>query len=115
MSLTLIIVWLSVMGAIGGLVNCTLSGGFRLPHLDRRTKIWRPGWMGNVLLGTVAADLMWGVYNPAAFYELSARAPAELHLTLAQLLSSLLVGISGARILQNESRKPLLEQGDKTH
>ena len=110
MSLVLIILWLLAVGTVGGLVNCILNGGFPLPHLDRKTKVWRPGWLGNVLLGMVAA-VVWGMSNLATFYEFPAKAPADLRLTPALLLGALLAGVGGAHFLKGRTQKALLDRG----
>lgn len=110
MSLVLIIMWLLAVGAIGGLVNCILGGGFPLPHLDKKSKVWRPGWLGNVLLSMVAA-VVWGMSNLTTFYEFPARTPADLRLTPALLLGSLLAGVGGAHFLKGKTQKALFERG----
>ena len=113
MSLVLILVWLLAVGAVGGLVNCILGGGFSLPHFDQKTKVWRPGWLGNVLLGMVAA-VVWGLSHLATFSELPASTLTAPHLTPALLLDSLLAGIGGAHFLRAKTHKSLLEQGRDT-
>lgn len=100
---------IAVMGAIGGLANCTHSKEFHLPHADKKARTWRPGWVGNVLLGSVAAVVVWGIYGPFALYDFFDPKPVEFHLTLTQLASSLLTGISGSRILTLESQKAIIE------
>jgi hypothetical protein len=97
------------LGAFGGFVNCAISGEFHLPHLDRHAKVWRPGWLGNVLAGCVAAVVVWGIYGPLASYDLAGTQPLEVRLTLAQLLTSLVVGLGGGRILTLESQKLILK------
>src|SRR6266496_5141771 len=92
-------IFIAAFGAIGGIVNSAISGEFNYPRLDPAAKVWRPGWIGNVLVGAVAALVVWGVYGPLASYDLVTGTKIELHLTVAQLLTSLVVGLSGGKIL----------------
>lgn len=102
--LTMILIVAGV-GALGGLVNCFLSGEFALPHIDRGKNVWRPGWPGNILIGAVAAVAVWCLYGPAATYDLASKAPVDFRLPIAQLAGSMLVGISGATILTTFAQK----------
>jgi hypothetical protein len=99
MTIWQIILLIAAFGAIGGIVNSAISGEFNYPRFDPAAKVWRPGWIGNVLVGAVAALVVWGVYGPLASYDLVTGKTVELHLTVAQLLTSLVVGLSGGKIL----------------
>lgn len=100
------VIWLvAAFGAGGGLVNCALSGEFVLPKMDRQSNAWTPGWIGNILIGAIAALAVWGVYGPLATYDLSISTKSDVHLTVGQLLNSLVVGISGGRILTLMAQK----------
>jgi hypothetical protein len=99
MTIWQIILLIAGFGAIGGIVNSAISGEFNYPRLDPAAKVWRPGWIGNVLVGAVASVVVWGVYGPLASYDLVTGTTIELHLTVAQLLTSLVVGLSGGKIL----------------
>jgi hypothetical protein len=99
MTIWQIILLIAGFGAVGGIVNSAISGEFNYPRLDPAAKVWRPGWIGNVLVGAVAALVVWGVYGPVASYDLVTGKTVELHLTVAQLLTSLVVGLSGGKIL----------------
>jgi hypothetical protein len=99
MTMSQIMIWIAILGAAGGIVNCAISGEFSYPRFDATAKVWRPGWIGNVLVGGVAAVVVWGIYGPFASYDLVHGNTAELHLTVAQLLTSLVVGLSGGKIL----------------
>jgi hypothetical protein len=61
--------------------------------------VWRPGWIGNVLVGAVASVVVWGIYGPLASVDLLTGEMAGVHLTVAQLLTSLVIGLSGGKIL----------------
>jgi hypothetical protein len=105
MSILNIILLVSGLGAIGGIVNSAIAGEFVLPHFDKSAKVWRPGWVGNVLIGAIAAVVVWGVYGPAASYDLASNEKREIHLTVAQLISSLVVGLGGGHILTTMAQK----------
>jgi len=91
------------LGAVGGLVNCAVAGEFRLPHIDRDAKVWRPGWIGNVVAGAIAAPVIWGMYGPLASRSITTPEPIEL--TLIQAFTSIVVGFGGGRILTLEAQK----------
>jgi hypothetical protein len=99
MTIWQIILLIAGFGAIGGIVNCAISGEFNYPRFDAAAKVWRPGWIGNVLVGAVASVVVWGIYGPLASYDVMTGTMADIHLTVAQLLSSLVIGLSGGKIL----------------
>jgi len=99
MSITQIILLIALLGGIGGIVNCAISREFGFPHFDQEAKVWRPGWLGNVLVGATAAVAVWGVYGPLASYDLVQGSHADIHLTVSQLLVSLVIGLGGGKIL----------------
>jgi hypothetical protein len=78
--------------------------------------ILRPGYLGNMLIGTVSALVSWGLYGPLGTYVVAGiaeaikanPAPERLGLSLASLVGGLLVGVGGARWLSNEVDKNLL-------
>src|SRR5438874_12321016 len=105
MTIWQIILLIAGCGAVGGIVNCAISGEFNYPRFDAAAKVWRPGWIGNVLVGAVAALVVWGIYGPVASYDLVTGTTIELHLTVAQLLTSLVVGLSGGNILKLMAEK----------
>jgi hypothetical protein len=99
MTIWQIILLIASCGAIGGIVNCAISGEFNYPRFDPAAKVWRPGWIGNVLVGAVASVVVWGIYGPLASYDVLTGEMAGVHLTVAQLLTSLVIGLSGGKIL----------------
>src|SRR6266542_3395714 len=99
MTIWQIILLIAGCGAIGGIVNSAINGEFNYPRVDRAEKVRRPCWIGNVLVCAVAALVVWGVYGTLASYHLVTVTKIELHLTVAQLLTSLVVGLSGGKIL----------------
>jgi hypothetical protein len=107
----LLLSYVAVAGAVGGVVNSLLTdNGFRLPKAEPagNTTIYRPGWIGNVVVGMVAAVVSWGLYGPLASYYiattggLKATAASEsVGLTLSTLVGAVLIGIGGARWLSS--------------
>jgi hypothetical protein len=91
------------LGALGGLVNCAIAGEFALPHIDREAKVWRPGWIGNVVAGAVAAPVIWGIYGPLASRSITSSEPIEI--TLIQAFTAIVIGLGGGRILTLEAQK----------
>ena len=99
MTIWQIILLIAGCGAVGGIVNCAISGEFNYPRFDAAAKVWRPGWIGNVLVGAVASAVVWGIYGPLASVDLLTGEMAGVRLTVAQLLTSLVIGLSGGKIL----------------
>lgn len=104
-----LLLWMAALGACGGFVNCLVSGQLEWPCFDKNANCWRPGWIGNVIVGAVAALVVWGVYGPASNYLLSNPNNAAIPVTLNQFLSSLVVGLSGGRILTLHAEKLVLQ------
>jgi hypothetical protein len=50
-------------------------------------------------LGAFAAGVVWSLNGPCAFFDFASDAPQKVSLTLGQLASSALVGLSGGRVL----------------
>ena len=111
---------IAIAGAIGGAVNAFISdNGFMFPQLAKTsdgTEILRPGFVGNILIGSIASCISWGLYGPLTAYAimgtseaLKANAsPEKLGLSLASLASAVLLGIGGARWLSDQVDKNLL-------
>jgi hypothetical protein len=101
------IIWAALiiagLGTVGGLVNCAIAGEFALPQIDREAKVWRPGWIGNVVVGAVAAPVIWGIYGPLAGHAINTS--DKIDLTLAQVFVSIVIGLGGGRILTLEAQK----------
>ena len=75
------------------------------PQTDTNRKVWKPGWIANIGIGAIAAVVVWCLYGPAASYDLVKGGPIDFYLPLAQVASSILVGISGAKILTAMAQK----------
>ncbi len=102
-------------GTIGGSVNALLSdNGFMLPtRIDEAGyRIIKPGYLGNMFVGGIAALVSWGLYGPYAAINLIGADNSPFQnlpgVTLASFVGGILVGIAGARWLSNEVDKTLL-------
>ncbi|WP_039801591.1 hypothetical protein [Azotobacter chroococcum] len=91
-----------IVGAFGGIINCAIADEFVLPKIQMKDsgRVWRPGWIGNVLIGAITAVAIWALYGPLASYDLASPDNSkQLTLTLSQLLASGLTGMGGGNIL----------------
>lgn len=114
-------------GAIGGVINALMTdNGFVLPKFEKINGILRPGLLGNVLIGAVAAVISWGLYGPFTNYAVISAPPpapppggvqvvtAEPSLTIAAFVGAILIGIAGAKWLSNEVDKKLVKAAAAT-
>jgi hypothetical protein len=98
-------------GSLGGVLNAiTTDNGFIVPQFAKMdgtgASIWRPGVIGNVVVGAIAALVSWALYGPAAGLPLG---DFKADLTWAGFASGVLVGMGGARWLSSEVDKSLLK------
>ena len=119
------VVWLMcyvlAAGAVGGTINAIMhvmedpqNNFLVLPKfhkIDDGEEVFRPGILSNVLIGSIAALISWGLYGPwgqvVVFGPQRTDVPLP-SLTLSALICAILVGIGGARGLSNEVDKVLL-------
>jgi hypothetical protein len=108
MGIYVIVALVCACGGIGGLVNALLAGDLHLPH--REGNLYNPGWIGNVVIGAVAALVFWGLYGPMAKLAIVGPASdgAKVIFTVAELAGSVVTGIGGGRILSSEVEKKAL-------
>lgn len=117
---------IALMGAVGGLVNALMSdNGFALPRREPvgESSIVRPGFLGNTLLGAVAAIMFWGLYGPYAEVNVVGEDPRsdpdvagatreetdeQFGETLSGLVAAIVIGAGGARVITPEVDKKLL-------
>jgi hypothetical protein len=101
-------------GAIGGIVNALLSEDRGLAWPKRVSvgdrSVWRPGFLGNIIIGAITAGLFWMLYGPYADTAVigstaesvvgrALEEEGEFGETLAGLAGAVLSGIAGARLL----------------
>lgn len=111
MAIWVLIIIVFGVGLIGGTINALISdNGFILPK--RENGILRPRWLGNALIGGVAASVSWSLYGPLAGASVITAtregAATKGDLTVAAIGGAILVGVAGARWLSNEVDKSLL-------
>jgi hypothetical protein len=110
MTLYQIAMAIGLAGAVGGIVASLLSGERNfLPRYEEGVKIPRMGWLGNVFIGAIAALVVWAVYGPLASFDLIQGDISKTSLPLFLLGSSVVVGISGGKILTTMAQ----QQSDK--
>ena len=64
-----LLLYVAAAGGVGGIVNASMSDkGFKMPSVDKvdDIAILQPGWIGNMIVGAVAAAVSWGLYGPLA-------------------------------------------------
>lgn len=110
-SIWLLLLIVCAAGATGGLVNALLSdNGFFLPCTKRvgDLNILRPGFLGNMLTGMVAAGLSWGFYGPLGATSLFSFMPISESFSLSALMGAVIIGMGGAQWITNVVDKKLL-------
>ena len=112
----------AVFGAIGGVVAALTSDdkGFVLPAKvrDSQTTIIRPGFLGLVVVGAVAAAVSFALYGPLTGATAiggpdpqSGSEPTDQYgLTLASLAGAVLVGAGGSKWLASQVDKQVLQE-----
>ena len=105
MTILLLILSVAFLGAVGGFANCAIAGESVLPRHDKTTGIWRPGWVGNIIVGAIAAVCVWGLNGPLSSYDLFSTVAPHIPFTISQLVSSIVVGLGGGNILTQLAQK----------
>lgn len=110
-----ILLVVSGAGALGGLLNALMGGaGFVLPRLTvvAGSHVLAPGFIGNVLAGSLAALISFGLYGPFSTMPIlktsqspPSATPLPVQLTLAALAGAALIGYSGSRWITAEADK----------
>jgi hypothetical protein len=82
-ALWIVAIILFVAGAVGGLINAFLSAeGFiisKMETLDNGSRIWRPGFLGNVFVGIVTAFVLGALYGPLSQILIGSNAPIPIN------------------------------------
>jgi hypothetical protein len=113
-------------GAVGGLLASLLSEdkGLPIPRFVKvklpngssvRTNVLRPGFLGLMFVGAMAAALSWALYGPVANAAVLGTAAAgtsssSVTLTLAVLAGAVVVGTGGSKWLSGQVDNVLLRQ-----
>jgi hypothetical protein len=110
MAIWTVLVLLGAAGAIGGLINGFLANEglviSRIEQLPGGPRIWRLGFLGNVLVGSVTAVVLAGLYSPVGSVRIGGIGTQDsFDMTIGMLAGALLSGIGGARLLTSEVEK----------
>jgi hypothetical protein len=101
-----------VAGAIGGTLNALISdNGFFLPSRKRASTgvtILRPGFLGNIIIGSIASGVFWSLYGPLSTSLLFSSPTANADIPLSSLGTAIIVGIGGAKWLTDAVDKRIL-------
>ncbi|MGQ0615253.1 MAG: hypothetical protein ACT4PV_16090 [Planctomycetaceae bacterium] len=97
-------------GLLGGLVSSFLANQFKLPKLDLQAGVFMPGWIGNAIVGAIAALVLWGLYGPLASAVVigDGSEAVKASLRMADVAGALVTGLGGSKILAAEVDKRLL-------
>ena len=113
MALWLLAVVIFAAGALGGVVNALVTdNGFMRWRYDEveGTRVWRPGWLGNVLIGAIAAFVSWGLYGRYSAVSVVG-SDAGFTETMSSIAGAVLIGVGGARFLSARVDEKLLRLG----
>jgi hypothetical protein len=93
-------------GAVGGFVNVFIGdSGLHLPNVENG--IFRPGFIGIVFVGMVAALASWGTLKAAT---LNGPDKKQLILSTSDIGNALLIGFGGAKWFKSEGDKRVLQK-----
>ena len=108
-----ILVCVFLAGCFGGFANVLVSGGFQLPRFDMDARVWHPGWIGNIVVGGIAALVFWGLYGPlSTSVVLGTPTNPEMQIVLrvGEFCGAVVSGIGGGRLLMAEVDKRMLQK-----
>lgn len=106
-------------GGVGGVVNALMTDNtFMLPGVKEDDGVWRAGVIGNIIVSAIAGLITWGSVAPVSgvvLCTLSVCEPRSLDpnanfLTMGTLMTTILVGIAGARWLTSEIDKKIMKK-----
>jgi len=107
MHISIALLSLFVAGMVGGIANALVADrGLVLPSvvMIANQKVWRPGFIGNMIVGGVAALIVGGLYGPLSAVEMG-RDAGVMHVTFATIAGALVTGVGGARVISQEVDK----------
>jgi hypothetical protein len=101
-----VIVLILLMGGLGSLVSAFVGdSGWHLPIYDNG--IFRPGYLGNMLVGGLAALASWGMQKAAV---LIGTAPNALSFSTADMANAIVIGFGGASWFKSQLEKVILQK-----
>ena len=96
-----------ILGGLGSLVNSFLGdSGWHVPMFDRDSDVFRPGWLGNWLVGGLAAVASWGMANSMDLLDKNLR----FQFTTAAVANALIIGFGGASWFKGQTEKTILQK-----
>ena len=105
MAVFYVLVWMGA-GLLGGLLNAYFAEeGLILPRYDTLPggqRILRPGFIGNVVVGAVAAIVLTSLYSPIGTLRIQTAMVERYDLTVGAVMGAFLNGLGGARLLTQE-------------
>jgi hypothetical protein len=102
------LVMIAVCGAVGGFVNVFIGdSGLHLPTIEQG--IFRPGYIGVVLVGLVAAVGAWLATQTATLTGNMTPSPPVV-LRLSELSTAIIVGFGGARWFKSETESTVFRK-----
>jgi len=103
-----IIALIASIGAVGGFVNVFIGdSGLHLPRKDPQTKTWQPGFLGVVIVGSVAAVGSWATLRGL---DLIGPNATPLPFTTGDFANALVIGFGGAKWFKSEHEKDTLQE-----
>ncbi|MGF7180785.1 hypothetical protein [Tunturiibacter psychrotolerans] len=102
------LVIIAVCGAVGGFVNVFIGdSGLHLPTIEQG--IFRPGYMGVVIVGLVAAVGAWLATQTSSLTGNMTPSP-PVALRLSELSTAIIVGFGGARWFKSEAETTIFRK-----
>lgn len=93
-------------GAVGGFVNVFIGdSGLHLPRIENG--VWRPGYIGTVVVGIAAALGAWATAKSAI---LIGPGVTDVGLSTGDIANALAVGFGGAKWWKSETEKDVLQR-----
>jgi hypothetical protein len=95
-----------LMGSLGSLVSAFIGdNGWHLPMNDNG--IFRPGYLGNMLVGALAALASWGMQKAAVLIGTSA---STLSISTSDMANAIVIGFGGASWFKSQLEKVILQK-----
>lgn len=102
----LILALITACGGIGGFVNVFIGdSGLHLPIVE--DGIFRPGFLGVIFIGMMAALASWGSIKAAV---LLGGTPTPLTFSTSDIANGILTGFGGAKWFKSEIEKDILQK-----
>src|SRR5215471_4343769 len=106
MHLGLIVSLVLACGAVGGLVNAFIGdNSFHLPQTE--DDVWRPGFIGIVFVGMIAAFGSWATLKSVALF---GGAATSISFSTGDLANALVIGFGGTKWWKSEGEKDVLQK-----